>query len=97
MPRIDFLKETLDVLSKNGKSPSDVLYVRSLDNQCSFNEFRKKIKNFKYNNGFGSEEINVHLVIVGTNWWMERALYDGSEWWEFDTGEIDFQTNVDSR
>lgn len=23
------------------------------------------------------------LVLVGDDWWIERAEYDGSEWWEF--------------
>ena len=38
--------------------------------------------NFNYNNGFGLKEL------YGTVWfkdgtWLERAEYDGSEWWEY--------------
>lgn len=24
-------------------------------------------------------------MLVGDGWWIERAEYDGSEWWEFKT------------
>lgn len=36
-----------------------------------------------YDNGFGSQSINETLLIVGKDWWLERAEYDGSEWWEY--------------
>lgn len=40
---------------------------------------------FDYNDGYGGNEINGDLVIVGDDWWLERVEYDGSEWWEFKT------------
>ena len=39
--------------------------------------------NFEYNDGFGSEEINTELILVGKDFWLERHEYDGSEWWEY--------------
>ena len=32
-----------------------------------------------------NEIMQYFRVAVGDNWWLERAEYDGSEWWEFKT------------
>ena len=40
-------------------------------------------KEINYNAGFGIEEINLSLEIVGDNWWLERSEYDGSEGWDY--------------
>ena len=39
--------------------------------------------NFEYNDGYGIEEINTDLILVGKDFWLERHEYDGSEWWEY--------------
>lgn len=44
-----------------------------------------KIADFEYDDGYGGQEIQKGLVIVGKDWWLERHEYDGSEWWEFKT------------
>ena len=36
-----------------------------------------------YNDGYGLEEINTKLILVGKDFWLERGTYDGSEWWEY--------------
>ena len=46
------------------------------------------IANKDYDAGFGSNEVNHHLVIVGKDWWMERWEYDGSEGWHFKSKPI---------
>lgn len=28
-------------------------------------------------------EIDMGLIVVGKDFWLERHEYDGSEWWEF--------------
>lgn len=33
--------------------------------------------------GYGAQEVAKDLVLIGDDFWMERAEYDGSEWWEF--------------
>lgn len=43
------------------------------------------LERINVNNGYGWPEIPKDLVVVGDNWWLERAEYDGSEWWEFKT------------
>ena len=39
--------------------------------------------NVEYNDGYGLEEINTDLILVGKDFWLERGTYDGSEWWEY--------------
>jgi hypothetical protein len=37
--------------------------------------------NFKYDNGFGGQELEGTIWYEGGTW-SERGEYDGSEWWE---------------
>jgi hypothetical protein len=82
---INLLVETIDVLRENNKTPKDVLWCSSNRGYFSFDEFVEKAQGIDYDNGYGRAEIFGELVIVGDNWWLERAEYDGSEWWEFKT------------
>lgn len=55
---------------------------------CEFDilEFRESAMGIEYDEGYGVQEINEHLVIVFDDGsWLERAEYDGSEWWEYKT------------
>lgn len=92
------LEETIDALKKNNKTEEDVVFCITtggveLDDDCeeecpasrfSFQIF-KRLANFYYDNGFGGVRVDFGLKIVGDSWWLERAQYDGSEWWEFKT------------
>ena len=82
---MNLLKETLECLKDNNKTPEDVLWVGSQDGKfaISWNEFIKLSENFEYDAGFGAQEVASNLVVVGDNWWLERSEYDGSESWEF--------------
>lgn len=31
----------------------------------------------------GGQEIAKDLILIGSDWWMVRAEYDGREWWDF--------------
>lgn len=81
---INLLEETLKALSSNGKTPEDVLWVGDHYYKTTWDDFAS-IANFNYDNGYGGNEIEDSLYIVGDNWWLERGEYDGSEWWEFKT------------
>ena len=81
---VNFLKETLDKMIENGVSPDDVLYVFNSFGYCSQEEF-EKLASFDYNNGYGLVAIDLNLIVRGSDWWLERAEYDGSEWWKFCT------------
>ena len=80
----NLLNETLDFLTDNGKSPTDVAWVQWEEFYCSWVEFVNAAA-FEYDSGFGGAEIQTSLKIVGADWWLERGEYDGSEWWEFKT------------
>jgi hypothetical protein len=83
--RINLLEETITCLIGNNKKVEDVEYVgiRGTDKKTNWEQFAKYAKDIKYDNGYGGEFINLHLVIVGDDWWLERAEYDGSEWWAY--------------
>lgn len=77
------LEETKEELTNFKKKPADVKWVGSSDyGWMTWEEF-EKVSDFEYVNGFGSAHIAEDLVIVGTDWWLERCEYDGSEWWDF--------------
>jgi len=78
------LEDILQSMAQEGKKPSDVRWVGTNDKYCSWDEL-KLISDFEYRVGFGAQEINFDLMIVGDDWWLERHEYDGSEWWEFKT------------
>lgn len=90
----NLLSETIEVLKSNGKVPADVLWVgvkphswkKNVDpmpigSWANFASFA----DFEYDAGYGGNEVAGSLLVVGTDWWLERGEYDGSEWWEFKT------------
>ena len=81
---MNLLKETLDALKENGKTPADVRWVcrTSISARCTWDEFAKQA-NFEYDNSSGWMEIPLDLVAVGDDWWLEREEDDVAEWWEF--------------
>lgn len=78
----NLLVETLNVLKEHNLTKNDVKWVQDEDNSITWEKF-SELANFKYDAGFGREEINLSLVVLGSNWWLERHEYDGSEWWEY--------------
>lgn len=78
----NLLEETIDDLKSNGKTPDDVVWVGDADNYSDWDNFAK-VADFKYDSGFGDNEISKNLLVVGKDWWLKRHEYDGSEWWEF--------------
>lgn len=80
----NLLVETKEVLKQFGKAVRDVEWVGSRDGKkaISWQTFTK-IANFDYDDGYGGNQIAMCLVVVGSDWWLERHEYDGSEWWEF--------------
>lgn len=82
----NLLKETLEDLQRYGKTPTDVRWVGSRDGKhVSTWETFAALADREYYNGFGGVEVCQDLVIVGDDWWLARAEYDGSEWWAFRT------------
>ena len=86
---MNFARETFDTLKENGKTIKDVRWVGYYDcgrkKKISVDEFFVRAMRTNYDNSYGSTKIDMSLIVVGDDWWLERAEYDGSEWWEFKT------------
>lgn len=83
----NLLQETQEDITRNHKSVEDVQWVGSKDGEysISWEQFAALARDITYDSGFGGNEIVDDLVVVGSDWWLERHEYDGSEWWEFKT------------
>jgi hypothetical protein len=79
---MNFLHETITKLHEAAKVERDVLWVGN-ENECLTWEDFKAIANFNYNTGYGMGIISPKIKVVGTDWWLERSEYDGSEWWSY--------------
>lgn len=75
-------EETVNTLEYYDKDWNDVIGICGDNIRIPLQNF-KKMANKTYNSGFGFAEVPRDLKIVGEDWWLERAEYDGSEWWEF--------------
>lgn len=80
---INFKEETLDILEEHGKTWDDVKFIQTSEWQVASKFDFLVHMDFEYDNGFGGARIPLDLIIAGTDWWLERGEYDGSEWWEF--------------
>jgi len=88
----NLLQETIGKIEEHGASVSDVQWVQSTTDHwrdgeaqwCSWEEFAARA-DFAYDAGYGAEQIMLALKVIGSDWWLERHEYDGSEWWEFKT------------
>lgn len=78
----NLLFETRDVLKEYGKTFEDVKWIGSENFYVDIDKFME-LADTEYNSGYGRTEVALDLIIVGSNWWLERAEYDGMEWWEF--------------
>lgn len=78
----NLLKETLTILEKNGKTEEDVVWVRTQTQKMKWNDF-KKVANKVYDGGYGPQEVNYKLLVVGNDWWLERSNCGGDECWEY--------------
>lgn len=81
----NLLDETVEFLEKYNKTLDDVLYIQGEDFKVTKENFEIVAKKTNYDAGFGAQHVATDLVLVGDDWWIERAEYDGSEWWEFKT------------
>ena len=81
---MNLLNETRDILLSNNKTFDDVIFIgdRTTHTRMTVKDFLEHA-NVEYNGGYGIEEINTELILVGKDFWLERHEYDGSEWWEY--------------
>ena len=81
---INLLKETIMFLAKIGKTLEDVLWIGGNDFTISKDDFIH-LANVEYDNGYGINYVPRDLKLVGSDWWIQRREYDGSEGWEYMT------------
>jgi len=79
---MNLLQETLDDLKEHGLYPENVDFVTDGECNMSWKDF-VELANFDYDDGFGWNEIDLGLKIVGDDWWLERHEYDGAERWAY--------------
>ena len=77
----NFREETLETLEENGKTIDDIKWVGNSRGFIPVQQFFDEI-NFDYDSGFGGAEIE-GLYIIGYDFYMYRAEYDGAEWWNY--------------
>lgn len=85
MKQTNLLQETIHDLTKFGKSPSDVEWVGTETEWITWENFEKIASNYTYYSGYGGQEVNQYLNVVGVDWWLERYEYNGFGWWVFKT------------
>ena len=76
--------ETLEALKEHNKTIEDIKFICSNNINIPIEMFFIKADR-EYDDGYGGAEVDECLTIVGNDWWLERAEYDGAEWWEFKT------------
>ena len=96
MAYVNLIEETIQKLNENHLTPDDVKWVGSRNGLyvLSWQEFAEKFKDFVYYNSYGTQEVASDLVVVGDKWWLERAEYDGAEWWVFRTSPVQKAINL---
>jgi len=62
-------------------SPPPIL-LREGHSIGEYEEFLHKL-DFKYDSGYGGQELFGTVWIKRDNTWLSRGEYDGSEWWEY--------------
>jgi hypothetical protein len=81
---MNLLDETLEDMRVAQQSPETVAWVGDgKELAISWDAFIAIASDTVYNESYGSAEIAGDLVVLfidGT--WLERAEYDGSEWWD---------------
>ena len=85
--RKNLWEETIEVLKSYSLTWDDVeAVILDYSNITIPKEnFEEVARKTNYDKGYGAVEIRSDLKIIGWNWWLERAEYDGSEWWELKT------------
>ena len=78
----NLLTETKKILEENNKTFNDIIFVSKWDG-CIPLDLLTEVFDIMYDNGYGGVEVDPTLIICGKGWWLERAEYDGAEWWEY--------------
>lgn len=75
------MEETKEALIEKGKTLLDIEWIGGEAFRISKEDFLR-LADVEYDNGHSWQDVPKDLVMVGKDFWFERAEYDGSEWWE---------------
>ena len=79
----ELIQETKDFMDALGYTKEDIQWIGGDDFTVPIDCFWNASPQF-YESGYGWPEAATDLKIVfKDNTWLERAEYDGSEWWEY--------------
>lgn len=81
--KINFYHEIVETLKENSKSITDIVWIGTKEATIDIDRFFMEADAKEYNNGYGGAVIAQDLIIAGSDWWLSRDEYDGSEWWVF--------------
>lgn len=80
---INFYEETIDALKDKGKTMDDVVWIGGNSFEMPKENFIELARKQIYDSGYGGQEMPTDIKVVGKDFWLERAEYDGAEWWEY--------------
>lgn len=83
---INLKTETLEAIKGSGHTVEDIDWCGVAEGSDNFQiptDVFFDVIDFKYDDGYGLSEIDVHLTVMFTDGtWLTRWEYDGSEGWE---------------
>ena len=83
----NLLKETKKILEQHGKTFDDIIFVGDtrFKTKMTVEDFIKRANN-NFMDDYDSIKINMDLILVGKDFWLERKRRWNSfwiEWWEY--------------
>lgn len=82
--KVNFCNETLTALHNHSYNISDIDWIGNFDFFVDVDYFFSAANEFWYDNGYGSEEAPVDVIIVMKDGsYFDRWEYDGSEGWQY--------------
>lgn len=85
---MNLLQETLEILEQHGYTFDDVIAIYGDKFQITKENFTS-LADVEYDDGYGGAEVARDLRILGNDFIIHRAEYDGSEWWHFEYISLD--------
>ena len=83
----NLLKETKEILERHSKTFDDIIFVGDtrFKTKMAVEDFIKRANN-NFMDDYDSIKINIDLILVGKDFWLERRRRWNSfwiEWWEY--------------
>lgn len=74
--------ELMQDLKFIGKTTDNILWATLGGYEIPLKNYLNTMKTINYNSGYGSAEFDEDAIVMFDDGsWLERAEYDGSEWW----------------